>query len=435
MNDSKIQDIMKRDYLRSMFDKCDSETICSDSKIVDNAKNKNAEKKVIGGVSTSSVSCIEFNQCDNTLSGYETMASKKLNLKISAGASIRKRGRPRLNALTNGLRKDVLIDLCDSSDDNSSHGTLDSIIPPLKDFSGNNNPFLIESNNSSSSNSLLNAFPPTSSSNAGHFSFSNLITASGNGNPNLAHDKGGQVRIVRTIKRRLNAKDIMIGPNMEVKRRKLRRRSGDIEVSYQFQISSCNFTHDIYCKQKTKMVNILQVISTMTVPDLRKSISYLPIRKKSKDPSTATIRSPLNTSCTTKITKSVSTGNLTISPSNENNQTTRKLSERKLRTRQEKNYSDSQRLKAVGVGVASTSKAELTSLTNTSTSLRQFSTSNIIPGSPNKSAAQDTISDLQSTLNMYFGGLANRIGNGESFTIRGKRITSEGRTEYLIEWD
>lgn len=40
-----------------------------------------------------------------------------------------------------------------------------------------------------------------------------------------------QPRMVRTIKRRLSAKDITIGPNQEVRRRRTRRLTTAIEVS------------------------------------------------------------------------------------------------------------------------------------------------------------------------------------------------------------
>lgn len=41
---------------------------------------------------------------------------------------------------------------------------------------------------------------------------------------------------------------------------------------------------------------------------------------------------------------------------------------------------------------------------------------------------------MKSSFNIYFG-IANRIANGENFTIKGKRISIDGRLQYLIEWD
>ena len=41
---------------------------------------------------------------------------------------------------------------------------------------------------------------------------------------------------------------------------------------------------------------------------------------------------------------------------------------------------------------------------------------------------------LESTVSGYFGG-ANRIAEGEKFTVLAKRLTSDGRLEYLIDWN
>ncbi len=43
------------------------------------------------------------------------------------------------------------------------------------------------------------------------------------------------------------------------------------------------------------------------------------------------------------------------------------------------------------------------------------------------------MSDLQSSLNPFCGA-ANRIAAREKAIIRGKRISTNGRVEYLIEW-
>lgn len=69
-----------------------------------------------------------------------------------------------------------------SGDETSSHGTLDSFIPPPSNFEGQNNPFL-------NLDSLSYGMP-----------------------------------VVRPMKRKLNESDIRIGKNGEVKRRKVRRK-------------------------------------------------------------------------------------------------------------------------------------------------------------------------------------------------------------------
>lgn len=129
-----------------------------------------------------------------------------------------------------------------SSDENSSsssRGTsLDLIIPPPKNFLGQNNPFriispkksCIDGNTASTSSGKksvsFDIFNATRLNFSSKFAglFPKLSTT------NLAK-AAGQPRTVRTIKRRLSAKDITIGPNKEVRRRRTRRLSSNIEVS------------------------------------------------------------------------------------------------------------------------------------------------------------------------------------------------------------
>ncbi|KAH8319720.1 hypothetical protein KR074_004491 [Drosophila pseudoananassae] len=112
---------------------------------------------------------------------------------------------------------------CDlSSDENSSssRGTssLDLIIPPPANFLGRNNPFLM-------------ATPKKSAPCRG------VGVGAGVGVNDIINSifklKGSakeQPRMVRTIKRRLSAKDITIGPNQEVRRRRTRRLTTAVEV-------------------------------------------------------------------------------------------------------------------------------------------------------------------------------------------------------------
>lgn len=59
-----------------------------------------------------------------------------------------------------------------------------------------------------------------------------------------------------------------------------------------------------------------------------------------------------------------------------------------------------------------------------------------IPGSPIKGAVgTDAITDLHTSVNAYFGGVSNRIANGECFVVKGKRVTLDGRLQYLVEWE
>lgn len=94
---------------------------------------------------------------------------------------------------------------------------------------------------------------------------------------------------------------------------------------------------------------------------------------------------------------------------------------RRFRPRQDKSLSDSPKAAALA----------MSSVPSTSTA-GNFS----IPGSPIKNSDGQDVSmvDLQSSLNIYFG-VANRIANGENYTIKGKRISLEGEVQYLIDWE
>ncbi|KAJ8734688.1 hypothetical protein PYW08_013938 [Mythimna loreyi] len=106
-------------------------------------------------------------------------------------------------------------DMESSGDETSSRGTLDVIIPPLKDFQGKNNPFLMSNTYPSKKpfSSTLNIYSKQNGKqNHHHLRFSLPV----NLNPVMGP-------LVRPLKRKLSEKDIVIGPNGEVKRRKFRR--------------------------------------------------------------------------------------------------------------------------------------------------------------------------------------------------------------------
>ncbi|KAK9707915.1 Polycomb-like MTF2 factor 2 [Popillia japonica] len=115
---------------------------------------------------------------------------------------------------------------CDTSgDETSSKSTLDLIIPPPKDFEGKNNPFLalmrgnVEHLKKRSKDAITLPLP---------------LTAVIPGRP-----------VIRPMKRQLSEKDICIGPNGEVKRRRLRRnRSNQLPI----------FTNSLQTASKTATV-------------------------------------------------------------------------------------------------------------------------------------------------------------------------------------
>lgn len=48
---------------------------------------------------------------------------------------------------------------------------------------------------------------------------------------------------------------------------------------------------------------------------------------------------------------------------------------------------------------------------------------------------QNQINDMKSPADWYFGSVADRVAKGEKFTIQGKRILSDGRLQFLIDWE
>lgn len=104
---------------------------------------------------------------------------------------------------------------CDTSgDETSSKSTLDQIIPPPKDFEGSNNPFL----------TLLRAAadeaPSKSKKKNKDITLPLPLTAVIPGKP-----------LMRPMKRQLSEKDIIIGPNGQIKRKRFRRNK-NVNLSY-----------------------------------------------------------------------------------------------------------------------------------------------------------------------------------------------------------
>lgn len=101
-----------------------------------------------------------------------------------------------------------------SGDETSSRGTLDVIIPPLKDFQGKNNPFLMQ--NKYTSKMPFSSVNLWNKHNGKQHHFHSRFSLPGQLNPLVGP-------MIRPMKRKLSEKDIVIGPNGEVKRRKYRR--------------------------------------------------------------------------------------------------------------------------------------------------------------------------------------------------------------------
>lgn len=234
----------------------------------------------------------------------------------------------------------------DSSDENSSKSTLDWIIPPPSNFHGMNNPFHSQYK-----------------SNTKYKSSDKMIKR---GQQNL-FDKQPETRIVRTIKRRLSAKDIAMGSNRETKRRKnmKRRKSCDVEI----------------------ISEIIQHVN-MPIP------SYIPVRGGDFKPVIQLQQKEKRNETSYNI------------------QTEASKSSRQQRQCRGKNIVDKIRknsLESFSLGNQSSVKISLT---------------DAVINSPVKNKA----------INLYFGAF-NRIENGENFTILAKRLTFDGKEQYLLDWE
>lgn len=269
---------------------------------------------------------------------------------------------------------EATIDIGELSDD-ASKSTLDWIIPTPKNFKGLNNPFHSQ-------------YKPDVVVTKGLKNSKNLKR---NGNFAKTIDKQKHLRaaegfrIVRTIKRRLSAKDLLIGKNQEVKRRKVRRSSGEIQViSTTIQPSSLKLPMHLPCRGDNKEWNnsISNRHGTSTPLSSASSISSL----STASTSTSTITSDVCNML--KRNESIDKKGQTV---------------RLLRQRRNQNYSEKSKRNSAG-----TDNSDKTEITSTRNRTR--------------------------TMSLYFGSL-NRIEHGEHFFILAKRTTNDGLKQFLLEWD
>lgn len=121
-----------------------------------------------------------------------------------------------------------------NDDDTSSKSTLDLIIPAPKDFQGCNNPFnpVYVPQTTGAVSAMLTKVEPEKevpAMESKKVPGKRLTKIKGASKP---PPESSKIRIVRTIRRRLSAKDIIIGPNQEVKyKKKSKHRNEDVEVS------------------------------------------------------------------------------------------------------------------------------------------------------------------------------------------------------------
>ncbi|XP_058809013.1 PHD finger protein 19 isoform X2 [Phymastichus coffea] len=276
-----------------------------------------------------------------------------------------------------------------SGDETSSRGTLDSFIPPPKDFEGKNNPFRNLSE-------LLGVVTPSSSCSNG----SSCSSAQSTFNPSPITlplpltPVISQPPIVRPAKRQLSEKDIIIDRNGQVKRRRTHRRGRPPQQQSSSYQQTASKTAAIIPARNSEVKNtefnrnLRSSFSTPSSDQISNCVDYAlnGRRLRQRGPSTDKLLPPQN----------------------------------------ESSNSSSATLPAVSATVKKSQPCG-----NCSGSMPNSPTK----CSPVKQNAPDiSIDDLKSSVNVYFGA-ANRIASGENFTIKGKRLGPNGCPQYLIEWD
>ncbi|XP_036333177.1 polycomb protein Pcl [Rhagoletis pomonella] len=338
--------------------------------------------------------------------------------------------------------------ICDSSSDensSSSRGTsLDVIIPPPKNFLGLNNPFrmVTPKKNSSASHagggvkSLLSfncngTMIKSSIFNTTALDFSSKLAAlkSAGMFPNLSTSNlakaAGQPRTVRTIKRRLSAKDITIGPNQEVRRRRTRRLSSNVEVISTTTINPIpsNF-FPIHAKDllSTHTHLITSGSKNMSLQSKQqKAAASVFVSSTSSSASASASSSPPGS-----VTSSVESQVEVLPPCKPSHG-------RRLRQRPQKNSPVNSRRSSISS--ASTASSTNSSSNITLAALQQQQQAIRTSGNTNTGSANATsMQDLKQSVKEYFGGVMNRIESGEQFCIRAKRQLASGQMQYLIEW-
>ncbi|XP_053962641.1 uncharacterized protein LOC128866151 isoform X2 [Anastrepha ludens] len=348
--------------------------------------------------------------------------------------------------------------ICDSSSDensSSSRGTsLDVIIPPPKNFLGLNNPFRMVTPKKNFSTSyvggasagcmqrLLNfncggTMIKSSIFNTTALDFSSKLAALKSAGifPNLSTSnlaKGaGQPRTVRTIKRRLSAKDITIGPNQEVRRRRTRRLSSNIEIISTTTINPIpsNF-FPIHAKD-------LFSTHTQHTTTSRNMSSNKQQHQQSQQQATSATSASVSSISSPSSASSSPPGSITSSVDSQVEviPSIKPSHGRRLRQRPQKNSPVNSRRSSV-------SSASTASSTNSSSNItlatlqqqQQALHTNSNKNTNNMNASATSMHDLKQSVKEYFGGALNRIESGEHFCIRAKRQLANGQMEYLIEW-
>ncbi|XP_067627182.1 polycomb protein Pcl isoform X2 [Eurosta solidaginis] len=343
--------------------------------------------------------------------------------------------------------------ICDSSSDensSSSRGTsLDVIIPAPKNFLGLNNPFRMVTPKKSTppgisggcvqslfSFSRSGTMIKNSIFNTTALDFSSKLAALKSAGifPNLSTSNlvkaAGQPRTVRTVKRRLSAKDITIGPNQEVRRRRTRRLSSNVEVisTTTFNPIPTNF-FPIHAKDLYKHTQ------------LNASNRILPSSSKQQKLKQSTLQNhPTASTCLSSLSASSASSSPPRSVASSVNlhaevvPIIKPSHGRRLRQRPQKNSVANSRRSSISSASTASSNNSSSNITLATLQQQQALHKNNNPSQNNINTDGTSIQNLKQSVKEYFGGVLNRIESGEHFCIRAKRQLANAQTQYLIEW-
>lgn len=342
-------------------------------------------------------------------------------------------------------------DIYDSSDD-TSRNTLDLIIPPPKDFSGRNNPFhqaTAAAVASATTASAVNSVLPSAALAKGN-EVKDLMQKANTTN-HVSHLSSnlisGELRVARIVKRRLSARDIMNGSKS--KRRKFRQSSvigttitaipapaNTLPVLGQSSsLIASLFNQPVDNNGWTSQIPLSHLLPSSTSSSSGNSTPAHCSYQQQQQPN-LNVPQALPASVTSAFSSSTASNTSAFpgaASSSQGPQPPLKRNfahGRRLRQRQERNYSENGRR---------------VSLPSAATPLSTSTPASSLPGSPikngmptvnvaNCSDQSSAGTDLQSSLNLYFGA-AHRIMSGERFVIKGRRVSLSGKVQYLIEWE
>lgn len=338
-------------------------------------------------------------------------------------------------------------DIYDSSDD-TSRNTLDLIIPPPKDFTGKNNPFhqataaAVAAAAAAVASTASNAPSGTGLPKGGN-ELKDLIQKANTTTNHVSHISSnlisGELRVARIVKRRLSARDILNGSKS--KRRKFRQSSviGTTITAVPAPVSALPtpgqsssliaslFNQPIDSNGWTSQIPLSHLLpsSSSSGSSTPANCSYQQQQPNLNVPQAL----PASVTSASSPSTSVASASTSIATTSQGPQPPSKRNfahGRRLRQRQERNYNENGRRASFAAPSTSTPGSSLPG-----SPIKNGTAAN---GGDNGPSSSVVGTDLQSSLNLYFGA-AHRILSGERFVIKGRRVSVSGKVQYLIEWE